>query len=153
MPQQPPLAIHTPPPSVLSEAAFSAASDAWLGALEEILSAAFERAPAAEAGDWEASLSAGVLTVNLGAQGVFVLNKQAPNRQIWLSSPVSGPARFNWNAEQCTWAAVRGGGDLLSRLATEVAHLTSGKVPAAALAPAAAAAAADLRARGSKPLR
>jgi frataxin len=25
-----------------------------------------------------------------------VLNKQPPNKQIWLSSPVSGPKRFDW---------------------------------------------------------
>lgn len=30
----------------------------------------------------------GVLTIKLGKRGTFVLNKQAPNRQIWLSSPV-----------------------------------------------------------------
>jgi hypothetical protein len=31
----------------------------------------------------------GVLTVHLGAdRGTFVINKQTPNRQIWLSSPV-----------------------------------------------------------------
>jgi hypothetical protein len=31
----------------------------------------------------------GVLTVALGGEkGTFVVNKQTPNRQIWLSSPV-----------------------------------------------------------------
>lgn len=30
----------------------------------------------------------GVMTVNLGDLGTYVLNKQTPNRQIWLSSPV-----------------------------------------------------------------
>lgn len=31
----------------------------------------------------------GVLNVNLGGgKGTFVINKQTPNRQIWLSSPV-----------------------------------------------------------------
>jgi frataxin len=25
-----------------------------------------------------------------------VLNKQPPNKQIWLSSPISGPKRFDW---------------------------------------------------------
>ena len=25
-----------------------------------------------------------------------MLNKQPPNRQIWLSSPVSGPKRYDW---------------------------------------------------------
>jgi frataxin len=25
-----------------------------------------------------------------------VINKQPPNKQIWLSSPVSGPKRYDW---------------------------------------------------------
>ncbi|KAH7576827.1 hypothetical protein JRO89_XS01G0158100 [Xanthoceras sorbifolium] len=31
-----------------------------------------------------------VLTIKLGALGTYVLNKQTPNRQLWLSSPVRG---------------------------------------------------------------
>jgi frataxin len=30
----------------------------------------------------------GVVTLRLGVHGTYVLNKQPPNRQIWLSSPV-----------------------------------------------------------------
>ena len=30
----------------------------------------------------------GVLTVNMGHLGTYVLNKQSANRQLWLSSPV-----------------------------------------------------------------
>jgi frataxin len=26
----------------------------------------------------------------------YVLNKQPPNKQIWFSSPISGPKRFDW---------------------------------------------------------
>jgi frataxin len=37
----------------------------------------------------------GVLTVKLGQHGTYVINKQTPNRQIWLSSPVSGPFRYD----------------------------------------------------------
>jgi len=37
-----------------------------------------------------------VLTVDMGEKGIYVLNKQPPNKQIWLSSPVSGPKRFDW---------------------------------------------------------
>jgi len=28
--------------------------------------------------------------------GTYVINKQPPNKQIWLSSPTSGPKRFDW---------------------------------------------------------
>ncbi|CAI5488653.1 unnamed protein product [Closterium sp. Naga37s-1] len=47
----------------------------------------------------------GVLTLRLGQHGIFVINKQAPNRQIWLSSPQSGPARFDWLPGQ-GWSVV-----------------------------------------------
>lgn len=38
----------------------------------------------------------GVLTVALGSKyGTYVINRQLPNKQIWLSSPVSGPKRYD----------------------------------------------------------
>ncbi|KAI9581765.1 hypothetical protein GQX74_010082 [Glossina fuscipes] len=41
--------------------------------------------------------SDGVLTVNLGPKhGVYVINRQTPNRQIWLSLPFSGPKRYEF---------------------------------------------------------
>jgi frataxin len=41
-------------------------------------------------------LQAGVLTLNFPPNGTYVLNKQPPNKQIWLSSPISGPKRYDW---------------------------------------------------------
>jgi frataxin len=44
--------------------------------------------------NYDVSYSMGVLTVKAGASvGTYVINKQTPNRQIWLSSPMSGPKR------------------------------------------------------------
>lgn len=38
----------------------------------------------------------GVLTVFLGpSYGTYVINRQTPNKQIWLSSPTSGPKRYD----------------------------------------------------------
>lgn len=28
--------------------------------------------------------------------GTYVINRQTPNRQIWLSSPTSGPKRYDY---------------------------------------------------------
>jgi frataxin len=40
---------------------------------------------------------AGVLTLSLGADiGTYVINKQPPNKQIWLSSPKTGPKRYDY---------------------------------------------------------
>ncbi len=41
-------------------------------------------------------LQQGVLTLRLGDLGTYVINKQTPNRQIWMSSPLSGPVRYDW---------------------------------------------------------
>ncbi|EQL30367.1 hypothetical protein RJZ56_005247 [Blastomyces dermatitidis] len=46
--------------------------------------------------DIEAEYSAGVINITVPDVGVYVLNKQPPNKQIWLSSPVSGPKRYDW---------------------------------------------------------
>ena len=69
---------------------------------------------AMSAEDWgggesiDVELSQGVLTLDLGGRrGVFVINKQAPNRQIWLSSPVTGPARFEFDDGARQWVHVR----------------------------------------------
>ncbi|CAK9300398.1 unnamed protein product [Gordionus sp. m RMFG-2023] len=46
--------------------------------------------------NYDVTYSDGVLTINLPQkQGIYVINKQAPNRQIWLSSPISGPKRYD----------------------------------------------------------
>jgi frataxin len=36
------------------------------------------------------------MTIELSDKGSYVLNKQPPNKQIWLSSPISGPKRYDW---------------------------------------------------------
>jgi frataxin len=38
----------------------------------------------------------GVLSIDMGSKGTYVLNKQPHNKQIWLSSPFSGPKRYDW---------------------------------------------------------
>lgn len=42
------------------------------------------------------TLQAGVLTLSFPPIGTYVINKQPPNKQIWLSSPISGPKRYDY---------------------------------------------------------
>jgi len=60
-----------------------------------------------------------VLSINMGDLGTFVLNIQAPNRQIWLSSPISGPARYNFESSTRTWVNNRNEEQVLERLLSE----------------------------------
>ncbi|KAI9777094.1 MAG: Mitochondrial chaperone Frataxin [Geoglossum umbratile] len=46
--------------------------------------------------DVDVEYNAGVLTLVFPPAGTYVLNKQPPNKQIWLSSPISGPKRYDW---------------------------------------------------------
>lgn len=44
----------------------------------------------------DVTYSNGVLTVELDKYGTYVINKQTPNKQIWLSSPFTGPKRYDF---------------------------------------------------------
>ncbi len=50
------------------------------------------------------------MTLAVGRHGTYVLNKQPPNKQIWLSSPISGPKRFDWAMQGESQHQKEGGG-------------------------------------------
>jgi frataxin len=53
-----------------------------------------------------------VLEVNIKSKDyTYVLNKQPPNKQIWLSSPISGPKRFDWVVSGESMHEKEGGGE------------------------------------------
>lgn len=71
------------------------------------------------------------MTVNLGkSYGIYVINKQTPNKQIWLSSPRSGPKRFDFvaalnGADQGYWIYKHTGVVLHELLDEEMAEIVS----------------------------
>jgi len=82
--------------SDLSEAEYEIKSEKALQKLNDY----FDTLPeVADCGTYfDVSYSMGVLTVHINPQcGTYVINKQSPNRQIWLSSPLSGPKRYDLN--------------------------------------------------------
>lgn len=54
--------------------------------------------PRFEAHNLDVALADGVLSVASPEKGTWVLNKHGPTRQMWLSSPVSGPNKYNLHA-------------------------------------------------------
>jgi frataxin len=74
--------------------------------------------------DLDISNAMGVLTIHLGGKGTYVLNKQAPNEQIWWSSPLSGPKRYHWDVSAGRWKNTRDGHDMLDLLSEEIKQLT-----------------------------
>ncbi|XP_016323746.1 frataxin, mitochondrial [Sinocyclocheilus anshuiensis] len=69
--------------------------------------------------EYDVVFSNGVLTVKVGSDhGTYVINKQTPNRQIWLSSPTSGPKRYDWTGER--WVYTHDGMTLHNLLSKEL---------------------------------
>ncbi|KAL9049262.1 MAG: hypothetical protein Q9162_007316 [Coniocarpon cinnabarinum] len=83
--------LQTPQATPLSDEEYHERSDKFF---EELLEKLEEKQETS--GDMDVEYAAGVMNVTLPSKGTYVLNKQPPNRQIWLSSPESGPKRFDW---------------------------------------------------------
>jgi frataxin len=92
----------------MSEQAFESLADSLLAALEEGIGA-----------EADAERQGGVLTID-GDDGTWVVNKHAPSRQIWLSSPKSGARHYAFDAASGQWQDTRGGPDLLTLLSAEL---------------------------------
>jgi frataxin len=95
---------------------FAAEADRTLQRLQD----AVERALADD--DPEIELRGGILTIELAAGGQFVVNKHAPTRQIWVSSPVSGAAHYAWDTVAGCWRSTRSPDILEARLAADLAQ-------------------------------
>jgi frataxin len=104
----------------MSEPAFHRLADATLASLEGAIAAALEDA----VDGFDMSNAMGVLTIRLGSKGTYVLNKQSPNRQVWWSSPVSGPRRYGWDEATKTWTNSRDGHGMIQALEQELKKLT-----------------------------
>ncbi|XP_014650939.1 PREDICTED: frataxin, mitochondrial [Ceratotherium simum simum] len=83
--------------------------------------------------DYDVSFGSGVLTIKLGGDlGTYVINKQTPNKQIWLSSPSSGPKRYDWTGKN--WVYSHDGVSLHELLTTELTKALKTKVDLSSLA-------------------
>lgn len=101
----------------MSDSAFESLADSLLATLEEAL------------GDHvDAELQGGVLTVE-GDDGTWIVNKHAPTRQVWLSSPRSGARHYAFDSGAGKWLDTRGGGDLLEVLSAELGTPISWQAP------------------------
>lgn len=88
----------------LTEAIYEKLADETLDALAEYFEDLADES-FTDAQDYDVVFSSGVLTVKVGdGHGTYVINKQKPNRQIWLSSPTSGPKRYDWTGERWVYA-------------------------------------------------
>lgn len=98
------------------DAAFHAEADATIGRLAEIIDDDL-------GDDIDAEIQNHILTLELADGGQYIVNKNTPFHQIWLSSPKSGAWHFDWI--DGVWRATKGGKQsLLDLLADELAAVT-----------------------------
>ncbi|KAI9319259.1 hypothetical protein BX666DRAFT_2025572 [Dichotomocladium elegans] len=100
--------------------AYHRVSDATLDHIDEYLE---DLGDQIELDGFDVEYSQGVMTIKLGVHGTYVINKQPPNQQIWLSSPTSGPKRYDYDAEQKKWFYHRDDQTLDELLNTELSNI------------------------------
>ena len=90
----------------------------------------FDAIDAALGDELDVDYEGGILTVKLSDGRTFLLNKHAPNREIWLSSPVSGAWHFAYDDKEGIWRSTRavssGPDNLTALLEAELNSLTNG---------------------------
>jgi frataxin len=95
-----------------------------------LLEAFFDEIDATLGDELDVDYEGGILTIKLPDGRTFLVNKHAPNREIWLSSPVSGAWHFAFDAGDALWRSTRavaeGPDNLAALLEAELNDLTGG---------------------------
>jgi frataxin len=92
---------------------YNTLANEYLEALTDDLEGLSEQYP-----QLDCEMSHGVLTIDMPPVGSYVINKQPPNKQIWLSSPITGPKRYDMIGGR--WITLRDGSSLTELLQEEV---------------------------------
>ncbi|XP_049990863.1 frataxin, mitochondrial-like [Alexandromys fortis] len=118
-------------PSSLDETAYERLAEETLDALAEFFEDLADKPCTLE--DYDVSFGGGVRTIKLGGDlGTYVINKQTPNKQIWLSSPSSGPKRYDWTGKNLVYS--HDGMSLHELLARELTEALNTKLDLSSLA-------------------
>uniref|UniRef100_G3T420 Frataxin, mitochondrial n=1 Tax=Loxodonta africana TaxID=9785 RepID=G3T420_LOXAF len=118
-------------PSSLNETTYERLAEETLDSLAEFFEDLADKPYTFE--DYDVSFGSGVLTIKLGGDlGTYVINKQTPNKQIWLSSPSSGPKRYDWTGK--SWVYSHDGISLHQLLSTELSKALKTKLDLSSLA-------------------
>ncbi|CAH8585849.1 unnamed protein product [Schistosoma rodhaini] len=114
-------------PNSLSDAEYERVSTKTL----ELLADSFEQLPERFAlnKEYDVEHAYGVLKITFGPQvGTYIINRQAPNKQLWLSSPQSGPKRYDYIPSMRLWIYKHDGKSLHSLLSEEISAIVGGPV-------------------------
>lgn len=98
---------------------------------EKTLEGLFDALDEAIGDDADVDIENGILTVELEDGRQYVINKHTPNKQIWLSSPISGAAHYQHDGK--SWVSTRGGDSLMDVLNAEMRQIAGRRVALKAL--------------------
>lgn len=76
----------------------------------------------------DVDLEGSILTIELEDGRQYIINKHAPSREIWVSSPVSGAAHYRFEREAGAWVSTRDGSVMMETLAGELSTATGESV-------------------------
>ena len=91
---------------------------------ENALQAVFEQVDNALGDQLEVDLDGGILSIELASGCQYIINKQAPNRELWMSSPVSGAKHFYFDEETENWVDTRSDGIFFDILSDELTQIS-----------------------------
>lgn len=91
---------------------------------EEILETLFDALDDAIGDNADVDLEGSILTIELDDGRQYVINKHAPSREIWVSSPVSGAAHYAYDLEAGAWVSTRDASVLTEMLSAELSGVT-----------------------------
>ena len=70
----------------------------------------------------DVDLDGSILSIELESGGQYIINKQAPNREIWMSSPISGAKHFFYDEDVNAWIDTRGSENFYELLSAELSQ-------------------------------
>ena len=72
--------------------------------------------------EFDVDLNGGILNIELENGSQYVINKNAPNYEIWMSSPLSGASHYYLEDDLKTWLDTRSGHNFFDKLAQELSQ-------------------------------
>ncbi|SCA56774.1 Protein CyaY [Candidatus Terasakiella magnetica] len=85
---------------------------------DELLEKLFDELDEAIGDVADIDLQDGILNIEFDAGGVYIINKNAINREIWMASPKSGASHYAY--VEGAWTGTRDQADFLARLGDEL---------------------------------
>ena len=89
---------------------------------EKTLNMLLDRIDDALGDAFDVDLNGGILTIELKNGAQYVINKNAPNYEIWMSSPHSGASHYYLDDDLETWVDTRNGDKFFEKLSQELSQ-------------------------------